>query len=297
MKGNKGMKSKLTLGRKLILISVFALSVVGCKSTNEGKKIVTIPNMVYIPSGNFIQGDMSSSNKFASPVRTVKIKSFLISATEVTVSQWSKCVQDKKCSSLSYGQEDKLNHPVMGVTYEEAMQFINWLSVQTGKSFRLPSESEWEYAAKGGRAMLYGISNKANRVCRHANVMDEEGAKIAEVYDNVFSCSDHASLTSKVKSYIPNLFGLYDMLGNVSEITQDCWNNNYQNSPKNGTSWNNGDCKSRVIRGGSYLDGPNTVNTFSRKRLLKSDSDTTVGFRVAISSESGLLKFLKSIQP
>ncbi len=278
---------KYTMAMTLVSLVLF---VTGCKSTSPKNVQVGLPEMVYIPAGDFLQGDMTAQDSSASPVRTVNISEFLISSTEVTISQWNQCVKDKKCDALEQNDNRYLQHPVVNISVEQAQQYIDWLADVSGKSVRFPTESEWEYAAKGGKPTLYGITNKPEKVCRHANVGDIN-ANLAKSDNLPFPCDDNSMGLANVKSYIPNLFGLYDMLGNAAEITQDCWTPDYQKAPTNGDAVATKKCMASVVRGGTFQSGLSELNSHIRKPLLRQEKNTNTGFRVALSVKKGLLDF------
>ena len=142
------------------------------------------------------------------------------------------------------------DHPAVCVSWNDAEAFIQWLGAQTGKAFRLPTEAEWEYAARAGSTTKYHFGNSESQLCRYANHADTS----TDLDWRNKSCSDGVGKrTATVGRYQPNAFGLYDMHGNVYEWVQDCWNDSYVGAPTDGRAWTSGDCSQRVIRGGSWL--------------------------------------------
>jgi len=173
--------------------------------------------------------------------------------------------------------------PVVCVSWDDAQAYVAWLSAKTGHVYRLPTEAEWEYAARAGTTTArYGSDNPAE-VCRYTNVGDLDYSKQHPDDSGVNrACRDGYAFTSPVESFPPNQFGLYDMLGNVMNWNEDCSNANYSGAPTDGTAWQSGDCGRRVVRGGSWdmdLSGARSANR--RIGFPPSYRNTTLGFRVA----------------
>ncbi|HET7205489.1 MAG TPA: formylglycine-generating enzyme family protein [Terriglobales bacterium] len=173
-------------------------------------------------------------------------------------------------------------HPVVCLSWDDAQAYVSWLSTKTGHVYRLPTEAEWEYAARAGTTTArYGSDNPAE-VCRYTNVADQDYGKQHPGDSGAnLPCSDGYAFTSPVESFPPNQFGLHDMLGNVLNWTEDCWNANYSGAPADGTAWRSGDCGRRVMRGGSWDMDLSAARTAMRRGPLKSNRNTTFGFRVA----------------
>ena len=158
----------------------------------------------------------------------------------------------------------------------------------TGEPYRLPSEAEWEHAARAGTetARFWGEGHSGQ--CRYANGADS--ANLRELADiprwEGAQCSDGYAYTAPVRSFQPNAFGLHDMLGNVSEWTQDCWNERYLAGPINGGPWVSGDCARRVSRGGSWINRPGNLRAANRYPFTTDLADRSVGFRVVRSLDS-----------
>ncbi len=235
------------------------------------------PEMVTIPPGSFTMGSPASEpERFADegPQHQVTIsRAFAAGKYEVTFDEWDTCVRDGGCGT---GAGDKGwgrgRRPVINVSWNEAKQYTKWLSNKTGKSYRLLSEAEWEYAARAGTTTPF-----------HA------GATISPTQANYFTKVSYAGSptatdqgkTVPVGSYAPNAFGLHDMHGNVWEWTEDCWNADYNRAPVDGSAWTSGKCRGHVMRGGSWFDVPRFVRSARRSRSDADDRLSYTGFRVA----------------
>jgi formylglycine-generating enzyme required for sulfatase activity/class 3 adenylate cyclase len=222
-----------------------------------------IPEMVPIPGGTFTMG--SDDDLSEKPTHRVTIKPFAISKFPVTVREWNACVAAKSCTYVPTGKDDG---PVANLSWADAQQFVEWLSKVTQKPFRLPSEAEWEYAARGGTRTKFWWGDQLQ-----ADIANCKGCN--QPYD--------ASQPLKVGSFKPNSFGLYDMGGNIHQWVADCWHKNYQGAPSDGSAWVDNDCLSHVIRSGSWKNDPSYVRPSSRDHYDASVRYPTHGLRVAYS--------------
>lgn len=172
--------------------------------------------------------------------------------------------------------------PVVCVSWDDAQAYVAWLSAKTGHVYRLPTEAEWEYAARAGTTTARYFSDNPAELCRYTNVGDLDYSEQHPGDSGVNrACRDGYAFTSPVGSFPPNQFGLYDMLGNVNDWTEDCWNANYSGAPTDGTAWQSGDCGRRVVRGGSWDADLSGVRSANRRNPPNSSRNTTLGFRVA----------------
>ncbi|WP_082411513.1 formylglycine-generating enzyme family protein [Methylogaea oryzae] len=170
------------------------------------------------------------------------------------------------------------NHPAVCVSWEDANAYIRWLNGKTGRHYRLPTEAEWEYAAKAGTAGARYWGNSESRACRYANVADHSTERQTDWHvDDPFHCDDGYIHTAAVGSYRPNAFGLYDMLGNVWEWTCSAYTARYD-----GTETTcGGQAGYRVYRGGSWGNEPDLVRAALRGREDPETRDNGIGFRLA----------------
>jgi len=223
--------------------------------------------MVSVPDGYFTMGNSKKRGPSSeSPAHRVHIKAFRISKYEVTFEQYeayAEATQNKVPNDEGWGRG---NRPVVNISWHDAQQFIEWLNRETGLEYRLPSEAEWEYAARSGTSTDYPWGDKFD-----SNLANGRAASGAVT-------SLH---TAPVGSYPPNNWKLYDMIGNVMEWTADCWNANYIAAPTDGSAWSNGDCAMRVFRGGAWAVTPSYLTVSFRMFVDTSFRNSALGFRLA----------------
>jgi formylglycine-generating enzyme required for sulfatase activity len=185
-------------------------------------------------------------------------------------------------SSPGFAQSDQ--HPVVCVSWDDAQAYVRWLSSRTGRWYRLPSEAEWEYAARAGTTTARFWGDAPEEACAYANVSDltaAEALNLARTPDSIHVCRDGHVYTAPVASFRPNQFNLYDMLGNAWEWVEDCWNANYAGRPTDQSAWLAGNCSGRVARGGSWRYPPRSVRAGLRGWRPSDDRSYFAGFRVA----------------
>ena len=263
--------------------------------------------LVVVASGSYRMGSPSGEegrDDDEGPVHRVEIGERLaVGVYEVTVGQWRRFARETGYSAGDrcrvYEEEQgewkwrwgsgrnwerpgfvqDEGHPVVCVSWEDAQAYARWLSRKTGKGYRLPSESEWEYVARGGTrsARYWGEGERGQ--CRYANGADEAGKR---QYNWTWgaSCDDGYVHTSPVGSFEANGYGLRDVLGNVWEWVGDCWNESYEGAPADGSAWTRGNCGARVLRGGSWVDVPMGLRSACRDWGTSGDRISDVGFRI-----------------
>jgi len=241
----------------------------------------TILDLVVIPAGTFLMGSPSSElqrDDDEGPQRTVNIASFLIGQYAVTQAQWravaglSKRQIDLKSDPSSFKGD---NLPVDSVTWFEAVEFCDRLSQFTGRSYRLPSEAEWEYACRAATTtpFYFGETITTDLVNYDGNYTYGSGPK-----------GIYRQKTTVVGSFPPNAFGLYDMHGNLWEWCADPWHENYNSAPTDGSVWESGgNTQSRVLRGGSWIDVPRNCRGALRSWYVPGSRKRDFGFRVVSS--------------
>ena len=248
----------------------------------------TCPVMVVLPAGEFVQGSdkVESGHLDEKPQRTVKIaRSFAVAKTETTFAQWDACVADGKCPKADDAGFGRGKFPAVNLSWAEAKGYVTWLSAKTGKSYRLLSESEFEYAVRGGTKTpwFWGGNDDKKKTCEFANLHDEKGKEAHPnyVWSHVL-CNDGAAENAEVGQYKANPFGLHDMLGNVREWVEDCHQAGYAGAPEDGLARKHeGKCEKRVVRGGAWLDGPSTARSAYRYSEEEGMRNHQTGFRVA----------------
>ena len=238
--------------------------------------------MISIPGGTFRMGDLSGDgDDDERPVHSVTVPAFRMGKYEVTFAQWDACVADGGCGRYRPDDEGwgRGNRPVINVSWDDVQPFIDWLNNKTGGNFRLPSEAEWEYAARAGSTTKYHFGNSESQLCRYANHADDS----TDYSNRNKSCSDGVGKRSAaVGRYQPNSYGLYDMHGNVWELVDDCWNDSYVGAPSDGSAWGSGDCSQRVRRGGSWYNLSEGGRSSSRAWSDRWDNEASArGFRLA----------------
>ena len=195
--------------------------------------------------------------------------------------EWSR--YSGNWSNPGYRQTDR--DPVVCVSWEDAMEYVRWLSRETGEEYRLLSEAEWEYVARGetNTARYWGAESAENQ-CRYANGADRTLRNKDRHQDwewKITACDDGYHRTSPAGSYEENGYGLHDVLGNVWEWTQDCESEDYEGVPSDGSSWEREACDRRVIRGGSWSDTSDVLRSGNRGWANTDHRDYTLGVRVA----------------
>lgn len=246
----------------------------------EDRKILQqlLDNMQPIPAGEFQMGDSQGVGEDDElPVRTVQVRAFALSKFEVTYEQYALYARStgEDPPKARWGGGSR---PVVDVTWHDAMDFIVWLSEVTNVPFRLPSEAEWEYAARAGSDASYSFGNNAATLCDYGNVADSS----TTIGWRTRLCADGFETTAPVGSFKPNAFGLYDMHGNVWEWLSDCWFHDYEGAPGDSSPREKSfGCSIRAQRGGSWFYGANEARVAFRSQGNELDKSVTVGFRVA----------------
>ena len=224
------------------------------------------PVMVIINSGTFDMGITSSIRKDEGPRHPVKIKKFAVSQNEISLEEYDVFAKALQKDIPNSEQNNRKKYPVNFVSWDDANDYTKWLSKETGKKYRLLSEAEWEYIASTGKKSTFwwGYDEEPNRA-------------------HCFTCGTNLDITkpTKIASFKPNSFGVYDTAGNVSEWVQDCWHENYKNAPDNGAVWSGGDCTIRIARGGSFTSPQQSIRNTKREQFKAGEKLKRVGIRIA----------------
>lgn len=241
------------------------------------KDCAVCPEMARLPAGRFEMGAPLSElarREDEGPVRTVAIvRPFAIGAKEVTFSQWNACVVAGGCRGYQPADQKwgRGSRPVINVSYEDAKSYASWLSTITGRRYRLPSEAEWEYAARAGRGRPFGM----------AGPLTADVANYNAQYAYFGQKGMFRRRTMPTASFAPNAFGLYDMHGNVWEWTEDCWAPSHQGAPDDGAPRTEGaDCSRRVLKGGAWNTGGWRLRAAHRIGKARGAREFDNGFRV-----------------
>ncbi|NQY65293.1 MAG: formylglycine-generating enzyme family protein [Alteromonadaceae bacterium] len=247
--------------KSVALLSTFLL---GCSATADKPAYVVgqsfqdcenCPKMIVVPAGQFMMGsgpDEKNRGKDEQPVYQVTLpRPFAVGIYEITFNQWQACLDEQGCNGYmphdaGWGRGER---PVMNVSWQDAKDYLQWLSNKTGHQYRLLTESEWEYVARGGTSALYWWGDdrpKGKAVCARCD-------------------ADNSQMTQPVGSYLANPFGLHDVHGNVWEWVEDCWSKDYKDHYADGTAWTGKKaCKRRVVRGGAWSNGGRHLRSANR---------------------------------
>lgn len=249
------------------------------------------PKMVIIPFGDFIMGsDAGKGERDEQPAHPVTIdKNFAIGVYEVTFAEWDACVADGGCEHRPDDEgwsrgDPKMRAllPVINVNWYDAQDYVTWLSEKTGQRYRLPSEAEWEYAARGGAATRYFWGDQAIG-CKYANGADMTYKRVSDVSSQaVAKCEDGFAYVAPVGSFEPNPFGVHDTAGNVSEWVEDHKSDDYQGVPLDGSVHLDPgkDYNHRVIRGGDWSKRPDSLRSANRLQSERTSQENVNGIRV-----------------
>jgi len=216
------------------------------------------PEMVVVQAGSFMMGspatepgrDPNESDTAGRQHAVAFSKPFAISKFEVTFEEWGECVAYGDCSKVSDNGWGGAKQPVINVSWDDAETYVKWLARMTGKAYRLPSEAEWEYAARAGTQTAYSWGDEFSKGHANCNGCDSQ-------WDN--------ARPAPVGSFAANAWGLYDMQGNVWQWVGDCYHDNYDGAPTDGSLWPPGDCQQRVMRGGSVYSIPRRLRPADRQ--------------------------------
>jgi formylglycine-generating enzyme required for sulfatase activity len=229
------------------------------------------PEMVVVPAGAFIMGSPASEpgrDDSEQPQHRVAFAApFAVARFDVTFADWDACVAYGDCPRVSDSAFGRGRQPVINVTWDDARRYAAWLARMTGKPYRLLSEAEFEYAARAGTQTAYPW-----------------GDEIGQGNANCGACGSRwdGKQPAPVGSFAANKFGLYDMQGNVWQWVEDCYHDNYEGAPQDGSAWIAGaDCVGRIVRGGAWSNDPRVLRSATRGRITSADrSGYILGFRV-----------------
>ena len=256
---------------RLFVIALFSLLLGGCLAPNKKPDLVASPvnmSFAFIRGGEFIMGSDAQSN--SRPVHKAKVPDLFVGMYEVTFEQY-----DQFCEATGRAKPDdedwgRDNHPAINVSWNEANAFAAWLSQATGETYRLPSETEWEYFARAGSTTQYWT-----------------GSTLPKGVENCGNCGDKRSTgTTPVGSLSPNPWKLFDILGNVQEWVLDDYQDNYNNIPTDGSPFLTSKATDKAVRGGAWVYDSDTFGTSIRDFNSPKAIDRTIGFRLVLEPSS-----------
>lgn len=261
------------------------IGLLGSGKTAKPAKLSFEPKMVRYQGGKFFMGCVSKKNceKDENPVRYVTVGPFELGKYEITFREWDACAAAGGCKGWKKDEGwGRGTRPVINVSYDEiTTQYIPWLNRTTGKQYRLPTEAEWEYAARAAGKDTYHFGADVTKLCLYANHADKKSSR----KDRNDKCDDgFADRTAPAGSFKPNAYGMYDMYGNVWEYVQDCYHKDYNGLPKDASAWlsaNSGNCKLRILRGGGWSNAPRALRSANRGRQSTDKQTNFTGFRIA----------------
>jgi formylglycine-generating enzyme required for sulfatase activity len=304
--GDKGMKktagSILSVTLLAASVSIATQALAQRRTGGTFSECRNCPTMVTVPAGTFLMGSPANEpeRRENEPQHRVTIgKPFAMASTPITWDQWEACVRDRWCDGIAVEQSLRLNpdgsvnqnykdwgrgaRPVVGVSWYDAQHYAGWLNHKTGADdlYHLPSEAEWEYAARAGTLTAFPWGDKLDY--NYGNF----GKRESGLGGWVEGRDQWLNETSPVASFPPNAWGLYDMHGNIFEWTQDCYEADFAHAPTNGSANTAGDCSVRVFRSGTYTSNPYMQRSARRGAPYPATQRgrNYLGFRVAKTLE------------
>ena len=255
-------------GSVLAAAVVFGVLTAGAPARSQAvgesfRDCAACPEMVVVPIGDFLMG--SDTREEEQPVHEVTIpRSFAMSKYEVTFDEWSDCIEAGRCRETDDHKWGRGPRPVINVTWQEATAYAVFLSEKTGHTYRLPSEAEWEYAARAGTTTRFWWG-------------DAQGEAMA----NCRTCgTKFKKRSAPVGSFAANPYGLHDLNGNIWEWTQDCWNESHTDAPDDASARTTGECTKRVVRGGSWYYIAKLMSAHYRTSFIAERFSYNIGIRL-----------------
>lgn len=276
--------------RALAVAGVLSLPVVAASAAGPVPGAVLsdcdrCPQLVVIPAGEFTMGSPEQEpgrDDDEGPAHTVAFaRSFALGRHEVTFDEWDACVADGACKAMPDEGWGRGRRPALNMSFDQALAYVAWLAQVTGKSYRLASEAEWEYAARAGDTTATPWGGDATAACRYANVYDRDAEARYQFQWKPLPCADGHAETAPAGTHAANAFGLFDMIGNVFEWTADCYLPGYAAAPVDGSANAAGPCFKRVARGGSWNIFTPWLRFAYRYGIEPVKGSNNVGLRVA----------------
>ena len=242
------------------------------------RKLSPAPIMVRIRPGQGLLGSPRGETKRdgnEGPIQLVNIDyAFEVSAHEITFNDWERCVDGGGCRGYRPDDEGwgRGNRPVINISWNDTQDYLKWLNRETGLRYRLLSEAEWEYVARAGKTTPFYTGPTVTAL--QANFNGQHPYKITET-------SPYRRKTLPVGQFAPNQFGVYDILGNAFEWVEDCWNDNHAGAPNDGSARTSGNCKYRIMKGGSWVSHGYQLRAGMRTQYTTDFRYEDYGFRIA----------------
>lgn len=282
---------------------------------------ITEPEMASIRGGTYSMGCSrgdSQCEAYEKPAHSVNVAPYAISVTEVTVGQFDQFVTDtgyatdaerdaggyagcfvwsdnggisRSAARWSWeddknwrnpGYQQSANHPVTCISWNDANNYVNWLAAETGRDYALPSEAQWELAARGSTNGPWGSALSSGGLCAYANVADKSHSETGSKWNNHVNCTDYHWFSAPVATFKANGFGLFDMQGNAWEWVADTWDDSFSGSPLNGVANTQGSRNERVLRGGSWDSDSKRARISSRSKASATGRAAMTGFRLVL---------------
>ncbi|MBV8575730.1 MAG: SUMF1/EgtB/PvdO family nonheme iron enzyme [Acetobacteraceae bacterium] len=235
--------------------------------TSEFRDCPNCPTMVPLPGGSFVMGSRADPSE--RPEHRVTVPPFALGKFKVTVAEWNACAADGGCEYKPPTEDNAEDRPAMNLSWEDASQYVQWLRKVTGKPYRLPTEAEWEYAARAGTRTRYSWGDQVG-----TGNADCEGC----------GGPREARSPTKLGAFPANPWGLFGMEGGIAEWVEDCWHASYKGAPADGSAWRSSKCSSNVLRGGSWESPPADITVSSRNFYDPTVRYPANGMRVALGS-------------
>ncbi len=310
-----GRRREALLGASVCLV-LSACTALPEGAGREADNLAGLPVLVQVPAGSFRMGNGAGGGSADElPVHTVTLRAFALGRHEVTIGEFRRfvdatghvtdaelntghagCVGRRARDGAPWeegrgwiagltwqapGYPVTDEHPVACVSWNDVRAYLDWLNRSTGRRFRLPSEAEWEYAARAGSSAVYPWGDDPDAGCAQANGRDLTPWPDGGAWDSRMNCNDGHFSPAPVGRYAANAFGLTEMIGNLSEWTQDCRHDSYVGAPTDGSAWLAGDCRERVGRGGTFVYGAAGLRSANRVANEPAYRVWYQGFRVA----------------
>jgi formylglycine-generating enzyme required for sulfatase activity len=271
------MPVKTINSQKVVLCSlflVFCCLTTGCAPVSkvvppDYVDPITLMEFISIEGGTYQMGDHTQKQESALPVHQVTLAPFAVGMYEVSFNQYDSFCEATGREKPSDEEWGRGNRPAINVSWQDAMDFAQWLSNELGLSFSLPTEAQWEYFARAGTKGNYWT-----------------GKKLPPDAANCRDCGSRwdGKMTAPVGSFQPNPWGIYDTAGNVAEWTLDDWQPGYEGVPSDGSAWLNGSTGEKIYRGGAWEYPLEGLASATRDWAKKSDAFNTIGFRLVINN-------------